>query len=98
MLKFFRKINVKDRDLSQVQDNVAQILQPLSKKALLDGVQIEATVALGSNKISHTLQRKPLGWIVVDADAAVTLYRTAWDTTFLTLTASGSATITLWVY
>jgi hypothetical protein len=97
-LKLFRKIKVTDRELSQVQDNVAQILQPLSKNALLDGTFVTVDLTSGSNTIAHRLQRLPLGWVITDRDTAATVYRTAWDSANIFLTASGTVSVTLYVY
>ena len=99
MLKFFRKVKIRDTEVSQFQDNVAAVLQPLSKLPILDGNLVEFRVTSGANKLAHGLGRTPLGWHLADTDAAVVLYRSAAsDSSFLTLTADTSATIKLWVF
>lgn len=98
MLPQFRHIKTADKDLSTVQSNVGQILNKVVKVSILDGTQIEADLASGANIINHGLGRTPQGWIVVDRDSAATVYRTAWDSATLSLTASATVTVQLWVY
>jgi hypothetical protein len=71
------------------------LANPTTNLTLLKGV----TVQTGTNVINHLLQQVQQGWVVLDSTAAITLYRSApFNSTTLTLTASGPATITLGVF
>ncbi len=97
-MKLFRKVKATDKDLALVQDNIYQILQPLSKNPLIDGVIVSVSTTAGTNRLNHTLGRLPLGWFVVDTTSAETLYRTDWDSKTISLTSSGTADFLLYVY
>lgn len=94
----FRKLLVKDPEVSRVQDNIADAFRRVATCPLVDGALVTASVVSGQNTIPHLLSRLPLGWVVVDRRANVTLYRVSWDNNNLVLQASGSDTITLWVF
>jgi hypothetical protein len=95
----FKRINAASGDLSNVQDNVADVFRTLALNPLLDGTLVSAQrLAIGANVINHTLGRTPLGWVVTDRNAATTIYRTAWDNRTLTLNSSAVATVTLWIF
>lgn len=99
MLQFFRKLKFQDREVTALQDNVALILQQVTKKALIDGVQLkDVSLTTGPNRINHKLSRQPEGWFVVDTNAAVVPYRTAWDANTITLVATGSVTVSIWIF
>lgn len=99
MIQFLRKLKFQDREVTALQDNVTLVLNQVTKKVVIDGVQLTAiSLTTGSNRINHTLGRQPLGWIVTDINAAVVPYRTAWDANTITLVATGSVTLDLWIY
>lgn len=87
------------QELSLMQTKWASQLNPVIALALLKGRQInDVALQSGSNVIDHKLGRQPQGWFLVDLNANVTAYRTAWDELTITLTSSGSATAALYVY
>jgi hypothetical protein len=95
----FRKIQTRDSDLQRLQDNVADAFRKVGLCALVDGALLQNIVLVGgSTAVAHGLQRQPLGWIIVDRSASVTVYRTAWDALNLTLQSSGAATVSIWVF
>lgn len=68
---------------------------PLSSGILLSDV----VLASGANTINHLLARTQQGWMLTDINAAVTVYRSAaFNDKTLTLTASGAATVSLYVF
>lgn len=98
-----QRINTPDRIINMIQDNVANILEPLSNIPLNSG-QILQSVRLvsGSNNVPHKLERKPLGWFIVRQRSAGTVYDTQ-DTnpnpqTFLRLQASATIIVDLFVF
>lgn len=71
------------------------LANPTTNMTILKNVSIVS----GINVINHLLQQVQQGWVVLDINAAITLYRSApFNTTTLTLTASGPATVTLGVF
>lgn len=97
-MKALAKINFPTQDVQSLQENVAGVLDPLVRIPILDGVQFSAPLVTGSNRLAHPLQRIPLGWITVDRNGVATVYRTAWDSRTITLTASAAVTLQIWIY
>ena len=70
------KVQTTDRNVNQLQLNIAQVLQPIADNALVNGVFITTpataaapsttllSLASGANIVSHGLGRVPQGWIV----------------------------------
>lgn len=76
------------------------ILDPLLRNQL-NSVSILNNIELviGNNKIAHKLGKKPQGWMILDINAASTIYRSQdFDDLFLTLNSSAVATISLGVF
>ena len=76
------------------------ILDPLLKNQL-NNVSIlnNIELAIGNNKIAHKLGKKPQGWLILDINAASTIYRSEdFNDLFLTLNSSAVATISLGVF
>lgn len=68
---------------------------PLNQMVVIDNV----VLAIGNNVINHGLGRVPTGWIIMDINAAATIYRSAaFNVTTLTLNSSAIATIRLGVF
>lgn len=98
-LKPFRKIKATDRELANVQDQVASVLGPISRVTILNGVQIDGVLLTTAGvTLDHLLTRQPLGWFIVDADAAATVYRSAWNDRNITLVSSAPVTTSIWIY
>jgi hypothetical protein len=95
MLPFFKTAM---RELEMLQTQWASQLNPLLVKVLLKGVQLDTTLTTGSNVINHRLGRKPVGWIIVDTNAAVAVYRTSWDDLTITLNSSANASASIYIY
>jgi len=94
----FKQVNTNDQNLQLIQDNVSAAIQPLDTAPLTRGnLLTNVVLASGANPIAHKLGRIPTRWVITDINAAVTVYRSNWDNAFLTLTASGGCTISLWV-
>lgn len=101
MIPIFRKISVDTfDDMSRLQDALGTTINKIVKKDVIDGAQLSnLSIGTAAVRISHTLGRQPLGWIVTDIDKNANIYRTAWDSKTITLTSSAAATtVSLWVY
>ena len=72
-------------------------MTPVLKSDIIDGVLVEGIVlATGANRVPHTLSRVPRGWIIVDRNAAATVYKTPTGITdSLTMALTASAPITI---
>ena len=100
-MKNFSQIHTSSNDLNRVQDNIAVFANPITRNLLLDGVLIEdIDLTTSETKVNHTLNRKPNGWIIVKKDAAQDVYESGSTVPdrFLSLTAGGNVTVSLWVF
>lgn len=100
MIQKFRRINTGDRDLTLVQDNVANTFNPLTRVPIIDG-ELLTEIALGTapTRLAHTLGRKPLGYIIVGLNHAATIFGTESDSRLITLTASANGTVAnIWIF
>lgn len=86
--------------LDMMQNRWASYLDPVLKNPMLSGVYVKDVVlASGDNVINHRLGRVPQGWLIVDINAAVQIYRNAsFNELTLTLNSSGAATVALYVF
>ena len=103
-VKRFKKINTKDKELVQVQNNVEDVLNPIINANIVDGLLLKnvCLTALKANLVKHKLNRPPLGWILVRkrADSRI------WDIqdsnintkTSLVLTCSHDVVVDLWIF
>lgn len=98
-MKAFKTINAKEYELSVVQDNVDNVFTPLLKVVILDGQALLALPMTTTATIyPHRLNRIPLGWLITDKNANINVWRVTWDSRTITLQASGSGPINLWIY
>ena len=74
----------------------------LARPRAFSTVQTVEFLAAAPKIINHRLTLKPgktpLGWLVSDVNAAVTIHRTAWDDSTVTLEASGDVTAQIEVW
>ena len=86
--------------LDMMQTKWAQELNPLLRNQLLQGVLISnISITTGVNVINNLLSRNQIGFIITDINAPVTLYRSQpLNDKTLTLTASGPAVISIWMF
>jgi len=83
-----------------MQTRWKSLLDPILENPI-NSISIIENVALviGNNVINHRLGRKQQGWLILDIDAASTIYRSAdFNDKTLTLNASAAATIKLGVF
>lgn len=84
------------RDAKRTIDGINQC--PLLRGVLAERVDL---VTGSTKRIPHTLGRVPKGFIIVDADEDVTVWRDATQAATsaeLPLTASATATVSLWIF
>lgn len=85
-------------ELAKLEDNVANVLEPVLNAAILDGKLVENVNLNTAASVQHKLGRVPRGWIVVDRNANAQVWSTAKDKNFLTLSSSGAVVVTIWVF
>lgn len=99
MIPAYRQIQTKDFEISQVQTNTANTLNILIKVPMNDGTLLEDQVITTSDTpLNHGLGRRPVGYLIVTKNAAEDVYQTAMTENFLTLKATGSVTVNVWVF
>lgn len=88
-------------ETNRIQDNVGTLLNQVAAVPLLSGVKV-AGVVLGATavNVAHGLGRAFTDWLITDINANATVWRSASANpeTVLTLTASGTVTVSLWVW
>ncbi len=68
---------------------------PMTNPVLIPNISVSS----GTNVINHKLGTTPTGWFIYDITSAITLYRSApFNSLTLTLTSSGSGTISIGVF
>lgn len=92
-----------DHDLSLMQTKWRSILNPVLSIPIIDGRLIQnVSLVSGDNTINHGLGKKLQGYIVVLNNSPVTFYDKQSENQMANLTlilnASGTATVTLWVF
>lgn len=71
------------------------LVNPMTNMQILKNVKLTT----GANVINHLLARAQQGWMILDINAAVTVYRSQpFNDKTLTLTSSGTATVNLGVF
>lgn len=104
MYKKFKKLEIEDQVLSRMQDNVDQAISQLPSTEILQGRLVKGVSLQSAStvKVSHKLNRPPLGWIVVRQRASAII----WDaqdsnsnpSLTLDLNCSADVTVDLWVF
>lgn len=88
-------------DWSLANPKWAGVLNPLLLNALINGQQIDNIHLTAATPlvIYHSLGQAPAGWFVVDNTVAATFIRTQpFNPKSITLQASATTVISLWVY
>lgn len=97
MLQRFKRIVTQDQDLTNVQDNVQEVLQPFFTVPIYDGIYFDSiSLNAGSNRLLHKLGRKYVGFILCNIKPAGGVspaqYTNNWQSFVPTITGSGSLT------
>lgn len=84
---------------SLLQHNTERGLRDLPGNIITQGRLIEnQEVATAGTRIPHGLKRRLRGWFLVGQDANATVWETARDESFLSLDASATVTVSIWVF
>ena len=94
-----KRIRHADRNLQQVQDNAAKVFEIIREVPLLNGALIEdVEIGTGDTNVNHKLARNLQGWFITDIQGDANVWRTGDDIRNITLRASATVTISLWVF
>jgi hypothetical protein len=100
----FRRIRSTSSDVVQLQDSVANALNPIIKKEIIDGQLLEnlALATSQDNLIQHKLGRNLRGYIIVRKNALADVYEQPVPNNLtelqLNLHTTQTVTISLWVF
>jgi hypothetical protein len=89
---------VQDQATQRALDAIAQSLAILSKNVVYTSTTITVPVTSTPTIFFHTLKNTPQGFLVIDRNADVRVWRTAWDAQSITLQANTSATVTILLF
>ena len=98
-----RRVQTADREINQIQSNVAEILEPTSANTLIPGYVLPSVVLVsGDNNVNHKLNRTLIGWFIVRKRGTATIYDKQ-DTNpqpalNLILNSSGGETVDIYVF
>ena len=99
MLSPTKRINSKDYENTQIQDNLAKSVDRIAAIVLLDGRVLKGVlVGTSDTLINHGLDRTPEGYIITGQFGLGTIYTTGRDSKTLTLISSVAVTCDLWIY
>lgn len=100
-IKSFNKVAGATGDVAALQQRLFEFFAQFFNNPLLDGVLLKQ-VQLGSTatQVPHTLGREPQGWIIVNKTANADVWQsgTTLSKSFITLQASTTVTVDLWVF
>lgn len=95
-------IQSQNSDLNLIQTKWKSLIDPVLASPLLDGRLVSAKLVIGTNKVNHLLNRKPIGWIIVGINGVANIYDTQASNQTpeltLNLTSDASVSVNLWVF
>ena len=103
-LKEFKRVNIKDFQVSQLQQNVAEYVHQLRDNPRLSGLLVEGVVLTfgQTTTVNHGLGRKIRGFEIVYKNNSVEVWAEDLNQEYplrqLVLSTSADATISLWVF
>jgi hypothetical protein len=100
-LKGFRKPPQNEGPMQALTIAVGDFTRQLEQNPLLDGRIIkDITISTAATNVSHGLNRQWIGWFVVSKASSASIYETTQVNTsqYLTLIASSSATVDIYVF
>lgn len=95
----FNKLQHPDQLINRIQDNVSNAVNPVTSIQFLDGQQLtDITLQAGvPTEVSHRLQKPVSNYWVTKLNANAVIWDQGSTSTTITLVASATATINLWV-
>lgn len=97
-LKALKKLEIKDYEVAKNFDCVKEYLDQFTSNKFLTGNTIDTTILTTATQISHGLGQEPYGFLILDQTANAVIWRVSWTDKFITLQASASCPVKLWVF
>lgn len=98
----FTQTKTQNPEISNLQGVLSRVFQGILGVRIIDGRLIEdVQVTFAGTRINHKLGRKIKGWQLVDKDADESVWRINSSTrpeSEITLQATGTTNVTLWVF
>lgn len=99
MFRPLKKREFNDFGLKLMMQHIFEWADQFRQVSLVDGRLVENfEITTSGVSVEHKLGREPKGWIVVRKTADVRVWETDKSSTNLDLDASGTATISIWVF
>jgi hypothetical protein len=99
-----KKVFSDDFNTQRLQDNVSDAIRAIENAIIVNGVVVTGiAVVSGSDiQVNHGLNRNPVGFLMIDSNAQVTVWQSTTVNNFknkmLLLRASATATINLYIF
>lgn len=92
-------VQIPDEKINRMQGNILQAVNQLVKVPFSEGLLLKnQTLQSGANTVNHRLQREIQGYLILKQNAAATIFGGNYGRTSVTLTASATVTVDLWVF
>jgi len=99
VLMSFARVQTVNREINQLQSNIATVLNPLLEQPFANGKFIQSiSLVSGNNRIIHNLGRTVLGWMLTNVNGPAQVYLVSSNETTITLNSNSSVTVTLFVF
>lgn len=99
MLSPTKRINAKEYEANQIQENLARSLDRIAEIVILDGLVLKnVPIGTSSTAVNHGLGRIPEGYVITGKTGLGDIYSTARDSKTLTLISSVTVFCDLWIY
>jgi len=101
-LKRFKRLNTNNYEVATLQSNVSEFVGQFTGNPLLNGNIIKEVVLVSGEitAVSHGLDRKPIGYLVIAANASVDIYELVSITpnSVLNIAANATAIVNLYIF
>ena len=98
ILKPLKTSNVDEPQASRYFDRIKEFLDQIMRTEFLAGSSISTTIGTSNTEIPHGLDVIPNGFLIVDKTANSNIWRVSWNKKTITLIASSSVDVKLWIF
>lgn len=98
-IKAFEKTNFGDYASGKMQDSTGDIFQQIKYFPFFNGILLKDVALTTSSKaVVHKLSRNPQGYLITKRNAGIVVYSSDINNKTITLTATGTVTVDIWIY
>lgn len=98
ILKSLKTAEVSDPQSARSFEKVKEFTDQIMKTEFLVGTSISKTIGTSNTEIPHGLDAVPNGFLIVDQTANANVWRISWNNKTITLKASSSVDVKLWIF